>query len=257
MRKPRLAALLASGNAAASPVLRALAAAHAIGPVASTSFRVASRIVNAMRAGRAVPSVDAFESCRLVLIFAPADSAAAAVARLAASPLEWRNRSAILIGDDAGPLDPLRERGAVAGVIAAVPGFEDRYFLLEGPPSVTRELRPLLRKAVDLVLIPPGARARFEAAMTLAGHALFPTLVASDAAFASSGIPRHLSDSVLEKAVQRTLRAWLKARRNGWSTLDGPDACRIARQVAAMEWAHPRTGAYLHNLIISLDEFMR
>ena len=38
MRKPRLAALLASGSAAASPVLRAIAAAQAIGPVASTSF---------------------------------------------------------------------------------------------------------------------------------------------------------------------------------------------------------------------------
>jgi hypothetical protein len=257
MRKPRLAALLASGNAAASPVLRALGAAQAIGPVASTSFRVASRIANTMRAGRAVPSVDAFEPCHLVLISAPDRAVDAAVAQLAAAPFEWNRRTVLLIGDDGERLKPLRELGAVTATVTAMPGFEERLFVLEGERAALRELRPLLGRTVRLVLIRPGARIRFDAAITLAGHALFPLLVAADAAFASTGLSRRLTDPVLEKAVQRALRAWINARRNGWGTLDGPDGARLALQIAALEHANPTAGAYFRGLVEIMREFMR
>jgi hypothetical protein len=257
MRKPRLAALLASGNAAASPVLRAIAAAQAIGPVASTSFRVASRIANSMRAGRAAPSVDAFEACHVVLISAPDRDVDAAVAQLTAAPFEWEHRTVILIGDESEPLAPLRELGAVTGVVTTMPGFEERLFLLEGERAALRELRPLLGRTVRVILIPPGARARFDAAITLAGHALFPLLVAADAAFASTGLSRRLTDPVLEKAVQRALRAWINGRRKGWGTLDGPGEARLASQIAVLERADPRAGAYFRGVTETMREFMR
>ena len=257
MRKPRLAALLASGSAAASPVLRAIAAAQAIGPVASTSFRVASRIANTMRAGRAVPSVDAFEACHVVLISAPDRAVDAAVAQLTAAPFEWKHRTVILIGDDGERLAPLHELGAVTGVIAAMPGFEERFFVLEGERAALRELRPLLGRSVRVLLVPPGARARFDAAITLAGHALFPTLVAADAAFASTGLSRRLTDAVLEKTVQRAVRAWINGRRKGWGTLDGQGGARLDPQIAALEHADPRAGAYFRSLVETMREFMR
>jgi hypothetical protein len=256
MRKPRLAALLASGNAAASPVLRAFVAAQTIGPVASTSLRVASRIANTMRTGRAVPSLDAFEACRLVLISAPDRAVDAAVSQLTAASFEWKHRTVILIGNDGDRLAPLRDLGAVTGVIAAMPGFEERFFLLEGERPALHELRPLIARTVQLVLIPPGARARFDAATTLAGPVLFPLLVAADVAFASTGLSRHLTDPVLEKTVQRTLRAWLNARRKGWS-LDGPGGARLASEIAALERANPATGAYFRGVVEAMREFMR
>jgi hypothetical protein len=257
MRKPLPAALLASGNAAASPVLRALGAAQGIGPVASTSLRVASRTANTMRAGRAVPSVDAFESCRLVLISTPEQALDAAVAQLAAAPFEWKQRTVILIGDDGECLAPLRRLGAATGVITALPGFEDRLFVLEGERTVLRELRPLVGRTVQIVLIPPGARARFDAATTLTGQALIPLLAAADAAFASTGLSRRMTNRVMEKAVQRTLRAWLNARRKAWGTLEGRGGARIAREIAALESADARNGAYFRNLIDTMREFMR
>jgi len=257
MRKLRQAALLASGNAAASPVVRALAAANAIGPVASTSFRVASRIANAMRAGRAVPSVEAFEDSHLMLISVPAKATASAVAQLVAAPFEWKHRTVILEGDDGACLAPLHQLGAITGVIAAMPGSGGRLFLLEGERPAVRELRPLLGRTAKLVLIPPGARARFDAGLTLAGHALFPLLAAADAAFVTAGLSRRLTDPVLEKTVQRALRAWTSARRKGWTTLDAPDKTRTARQIAALEHASPRTGACLKNVLETVNEFMR
>lgn len=257
MRKPRLAALLASGNAAASPVLRALGAAQAIGPVASTSFRVASRIANTLRAGRAVPSAEAFEACSLVLIRAPHPALDAAVAQLTAAPFEWKNRTVILIGDDGKCLAPLRELGAVTAVIAAMPGFEDRIFVLEGERAALRELRPLLGRAVQIALIPPGARARFDAAITLAGYALFPTLAAADAAFVSTGLSRRVTDPVLEKMVQRTLRAWMSGRRKAWGTLDARAGARIPHEIGALESAAPASSAYFRSLVDIAREFMR
>jgi hypothetical protein len=257
MRKLRLAALLASGNAAASPVVRALAAANAIGPVASTSFRVASRIANAVRAGRAVASVEAFEDSHLILISVPAQAMASAVAQLVAAPFEWKHRTVILEGDDGACLAPLHQLGAITGVITVMPGAGGRLFLLEGERPAVREPRALLGRTVQLVLIPPGARARFDAGLTFAGHALFPLLAAADAAFATTGLHRRLTDPVLGKTVQRALRAWTNARRKGWSTLDVPDETRIARQIAALEHTSPRAGACLKNVLETVNEFMR
>jgi hypothetical protein len=245
MRKPRLAALLASGNAAASPVLRALAAAQAIGPVASTSLRVASRIANTMRAGRAVASVDAFEACHVVLISVPHPAVDAAVAQLAAAPFEWKHHTVILIGDDGEPLAPLRELGAGTAVITTMPGFEDRLFVLEGARAALRELRSLIGRRARVELIPPGARVRFDAAVILAMHALFPMLVAADDAFATTGLPQRLTDPALEKAVQRALRAWMSGRRKGWGDLE------------ALERTDPRAGAYFRNLVEIMREFIR
>jgi len=255
MRKPRRAALLASGNAPECPVLRVLAQAEAIGPVASTSFRVASRIVNTIRAGRAVPSFEEFENCPLILICVPTQSVSPAVAQLAAAPLEWKRHTVILIGSDARPLAPLAQLGAVTGLVAAVPGFEERLFVLEAERAALRELRPLLAgRGVQIVLLAPGTRARFDAGVSLAGHVLFPMLAAAGAAFDSTRLPRHLTDSVLEKTVQRAVRTWLRSRRRGWSALNGND---IPAQIAALKEADPLAGAYLQSTVAAGGHFMR
>jgi len=254
MRKPRRAALLASGNAPGCPVLRVLAQAEAIGPVVSTSFRVARRIVNTIRAGRAVPSLEEFENCPLIVICVPTQTVSSAVAQLAGAPLEWERHTVILIGSDARPLAPLAQLGAVTGLVAAVPGFEERLFVLEGERAALRELRPLLADGgVQIVLLPPGARARFDAGVSLAGHVLFPMLAAAGSAFDSTRLPRHLTDSVLEKTVQRAVRAWLRSRRRGWRVLDGKD---IPAQIAALKEADPLTGAYLQSTLAAARHFM-
>jgi hypothetical protein len=255
MRKPRRAALLASGSAPDCPVLRVLAHADAIGPVASTSFRVASRIVNAIRAGRAVPSLEEFENCPLILICVPAPSVDAAVAQLAGAPLEWKRHTVILIGSDTRPLAPLARLGAVTGLVAAVPGFEERLFVLEAERAALRELRPLLAgRGVQIALLPPGARARFDAGVSLAGRVLFPMLAAAGSAFDSTRLPRHLTDSVLEKTVQRAVRAWLRSRRRGWGVLDGNG---IPVQIAALKKTDRRAGAYLQSAVAAARRFMR
>jgi hypothetical protein len=210
-----------------------------------------------MRAGRAVPSLNAFEASQLVLISAPERSLDAAVAQLTAAPFEWKHRTVILIGDSVECLAPLRKLGAATGVIAAVPGFAEELFVLEGERAALRELAPLFGRHARVVLIPPGARARFDAGVTLAGHILFPLLVAADAAFHSTGLTRRVTDPVLEKAVQRALREWLNARRKGWSTLEGPEGARLALQIAELERANLKAGAYFRGAAALMGEFMR
>ena len=255
MRKPRPAALLASGNAPGCPVLRVLAAADAIGPVASTYFRVASRIVNTLGAGRAASSFAEFENYPLILISVPASCVDSAVAQLASAPLEWKRHTVILIGSDARPLAPLAELGAITGLVAAVPGFEERLFILEADRAALRELRPLLAgRNVQILLLSPGARARFDAGVSLAGHVLFPLLAAAGAAFESTRLPRHLSDSLMEKTVQRAVRTWLRSRRRGWGVLDSDG---ISAQIAALKEVDPLAGAYLQSAANAARRFMR
>jgi len=255
MRKPRPAALLAAGNAQGCPVLRAFVKAHAVGPVASTSLRVASRTVNAIGGGHAVPSPDEFGECHLILISALGKSPRALISELAGAGLEWKRHAVVLIGDDARPLAPLAELGAATGLLAAVPGFEETLFIFEGSRMVLRPVRHLLNsQGIRIILVAPGARARFDAGVSLAGHVLFPMLAAAGLALASARLSRNLTDAVVEKTVQRTLRAWLRSRRRGWGTLAGGS---LAAQVEALGKADIGAGAYLGDTVEAARRFMR
>ena len=163
----------------------------------------------------------------------------------------------ILVGDDGRCLAPLESRGARIGVVSAVMGFQDRLLVFEGERALFRQVSPLFGPNARLLLIPPGSRARFDAGITLAGHALFPLLVASDGAFHSTGLSRRLTDPVLEKTVQRALRAWLNARRKGWTTVHGPTPAQLEMQIAEIERFNGRAGRYFRAIAAATQEFMR
>ena len=68
MKKAQLVGLIAAGNLTGAPLTRFWWLAERLGPVKSGSYRVASRIVNMLRAGHPVKDYAEFETCDLVLI---------------------------------------------------------------------------------------------------------------------------------------------------------------------------------------------
>ncbi len=258
MRKRRPAGLLASGNAAANPLLRLLSASGALGPVASTSLRVASRIANALGAGTAVDDPAAFEGCRLILVHLPGEEPGG-VKWLEQSQVDWVRRAVLMVeGESAGPLRSLAERGAAIGVVAALPGIGERSFLLEGERAAAGEIRPLLHACgARLTLIPPGSKAPFDAALALSGGSVFALLSAADAALRSADLPRDMADRVLEKSVERAVRSWMKARGKGWSGyVEELDPDRVKRLSELLDGHDPRAAALFRGVARAAREFM-
>jgi len=63
--------LIGTGNLTDSPLTRFWSLPERLGPVKSSSYRLASRIANMLRAGHPVKDYADFESCILILVCVP------------------------------------------------------------------------------------------------------------------------------------------------------------------------------------------
>ena len=131
MKKARSAGLIGAGNLADSLPVRLHRLSESLGPVKSTSLRVASRISNTLRAGRPVVSYRDFDSCSLILVSVPSDHLPRVVTDLLAAGISWRGKSILLCSDwqDSSELAHLAARGASVGSISLVPGFDNLYLV--------------------------------------------------------------------------------------------------------------------------------
>src|SRR5438094_7222731 len=106
-------ALAGGGRVSASFVARLPRLAAELGPVAAQSYRLASRIVNSIGAGRPVRRYGDLDGSSLILICAPACGVPAIAAALA-DAIGCQGKSVLLCdsGADSGCLTALKSRGA-------------------------------------------------------------------------------------------------------------------------------------------------
>jgi predicted short-subunit dehydrogenase-like oxidoreductase (DUF2520 family) len=218
-----------------------------LGPVASSSYRVASRIVNSLRAGHAVKDCADLAACRVVLVWTPASALTAAVSRLAAARIEWASVTFLLCGEGPGScaLDPLRTQGAKAASLRPIEGAGAR-FVIEGDGPAVREARRLVRelrgKAVEL---PSSRVALYEAGVSFATSLFTPLIAAAVDALHRAGCNRATAAEIAELLFHTSLRGWAHAGRKSWT---GPlAACGSAearRHVRALLEHDPRVARY-------------
>jgi hypothetical protein len=241
MSSPNLVALAGAGPVARSPLARYLPGQ--LGPVKSASLRLASRIVNSLRAGYPVKAYSDFRGCRVVLCIAPDAAIPALVEELSAASLEWRNCAVLLCDSalDSAALAQLAAGGASVASLNEVPGFDGSRFVVEGGRLAVRAARQLLaHPAVRIHELKPFAKAEFFAGVTFAGELLTPLAYAALASFRLSGLQGEHAAVVLERIVERTLRAFLKAGKSGWTGhLASGNHEEILRQIASLRRANP------------------
>src|SRR5713226_1554409 len=114
MNKAQPVALIGAGKFTDSPATRFWGLRDLLGPVKATSYRVASRIANHLRAGHPVKDYEEFESCSLVLLCVPDEAVAARAAELAACGFSWKEKAVVLCSTwlDGGELHQLAQAGA-------------------------------------------------------------------------------------------------------------------------------------------------
>ncbi|MBL8236300.1 MAG: DUF2520 domain-containing protein [Bryobacterales bacterium] len=218
MRQKQWLGLLASGPM--SPALFRLPDLHVhLGPVASATLRVASRLANRLKAGVAVPP-SSLGTAELILITGP-ESDFPELFRLAReSGIDWNGRTVILLDfrRDLSCLAPLRELGASTGTLDSLDAFPDLRFVADVDANARRRVQHFATSFKSSVFYLEQGRKQVYAAGSAFTGALFTPLVAATVdCLKKAGLSHPEALQIAERNAHKTLRAWFKSGRKGWT----------------------------------------
>jgi len=243
MKRPKSVALVGGGNFSSSSLARFWSLSEKLGPVKASSFRLASRIANALRAGYPVKDFAEFNTCTVVLISVPDRSLLEVIAQLGSAGISWRGKSVILCSECRGSCD-LRElavRGAATASLTAIPGFHNSRFLLEGDRRAVQHAKHLIEtREVHSVTIEGGLKPLYLAALTCTTSLLFPLIMVATEALRRANVPAAASKSILEKQILNCLRSYA---RGGKRAYEPPQ--ELFTQLHALSARDPRFAHYV------------
>lgn len=234
--------LAGSGRVNGSFVSRLPGLARSLGPVAAQSYRLASRIVNSIGAGRAVRTYGELNSATLILICAPAAAVEQIVSALS-DALDCPSKIVLLCEDGAGsrPLARLRERGASVGSLQSVPGSDGRRFVAEGDRTAILEAKRLVRRLGGrLDQIDTAKIAVYAAGLSFGSSLYTPLLEASLQCLEEAGMTKASAMKVVEGLFQSSLRGYLYAGKRSWTgPLAAGDLDAVEQEIDALGISRP------------------
>jgi hypothetical protein len=243
MKKAKSVALIGAGKLTDSPLSRFYWLSDRLGPVKSSSFRLASRIANQLRAGHPVKDFEEFHSSELILVCVPEPMLPEVLNELSSAPLDFNGKAVLLssLWLDSSELRDLSARGAAVGSICLIPGFDDLRYLIEGDSlAVLRSRRLVEHRDRRAITIERNCKPFYLAALTWSEGVLFSVLMAAAESLRLAGVTPAASSRILERQVARTLRTFLRAGRN---TLPSPS--ELSRQVRALAATNPDLAHYM------------
>ncbi|MBV6431762.1 MAG: hypothetical protein IANPNBLG_01895 [Bryobacteraceae bacterium] len=241
-------ALLAAGKVRDSFLRRAPVVKERLGPVRSSSYRLASRISNILGAGFPVEHLDAFASCGVILISSPEHSICGAIEELAEAELDWKTKTVLLCNSacDSEALRRLGEAGAATGSITPVDGPDGRLYVAEGDRKAIAQARILVAAhGVKVIPMDHGRKSLYLAGVNFATGLALPLLAASVETLRATGVEQNDAVVIAERLFQRTLRAYVKGGRRAWEgELVVKNQQAIRRQVRSLFEVSPHLAAY-------------
>jgi hypothetical protein len=243
MKKAKPVALIEAGNLSASPLARFRWPSETLGPVKASSFRLASRISNRLRAGHPVKDYQEFDACSLILICVPDVSLSGVLAELKAAAIGWNGKALVLCSAwlDSSELKQFAARGAAVGSLSPIPGFEDARYLLEGDKLAVQEARRLVEnRAAPAIAIERQLKPFYLAALTLTETVAFALAMAASECLRHAGVPSLSSYALLERQLSKTLRSYVRGGRRNYSA-----PRELSRQLPVLASKDPALAAYL------------
>ncbi|NUN00557.1 MAG: DUF2520 domain-containing protein [Bryobacteraceae bacterium] len=233
-----------------------------LGPVKASSYRLASRMVNALKAGYAVKSYEELDECRLILVCVHDRNLACTVEELARSDINWLGKSVLLCDSWMGSdeLENLVAQGASAGSIWAVDTSGPARLAVEGDQEVLRELKRLVDYGPQKLLELKRCRKDlYWASTSFASSLLTPMLVAAARCLQNAGMHPRDASGLVERAVLKSLRGHMKSGVKSWSgPLATEDAVQLERQIAAVANIDKKLGIYFQqSCVLAAEVFGR
>jgi predicted short-subunit dehydrogenase-like oxidoreductase (DUF2520 family) len=235
-------AVAGGGRVSGSFVARLPDLASALGPVAAQSYRLASRIVNSIGAGQAVPTYRDLNDSTLILICAPVPGVAPIVSALA-DALECQDKIILLCegGADSRVMARLREQGAAVGSLQSIPGSDGKRFVAEGDRTAMLEAKRLIRQlGCRLEEISTAKTPEYAAGLSFGTSLFTPLLEASLLCLQDAGMTKASAMKVVEGLFQNSLRGYLYAGKRSWSgPLAADDRAAVRQEMEALDASMP------------------
>ncbi len=206
-----------------------------LGPVAATSFRVASRIANTLRAGYAARSINELNAAAVVLVHSRSDQACLLFEMLESADIEWDGKAVIFCDCDDAPevRARLRARGASTAVARHF-GIPGRILVAGNGAALTAALHIAHELKLKPVGILPDAPDAFDAAVTLATSAITPLIDRAAGLFREAGIRDAEAARIACALFVQTASDYAHSGKQSWAWYTRqPTAEWIERQIAA------------------------
>ena len=227
MHRSKPLGLIGAGSVARSSLRRLPVFRERLGPVKSTSLRIARRIVNTLGTGHAVDDFEALTPCSMILVSVPDSALEGTLRDLAGARLDLKNRVIIVCDTFTEPptLALLARRGAkVAGMLNLF-----GRFVLEGETAAVRCFkRELLTPASRAIILSRGARNDFLAGLSVAAST---AQVAGDAGarLRAAGLAPGESRLLVERTASAALHAWSRAGQKAVDAFEREHAAKKPR----------------------------
>jgi hypothetical protein len=243
MKKAKSVALVAGGKLTDSSLAHFWSLSEMLGPVKASSYRLASRIANSLRAGYAVKNYSEFDACRMILVCVPDQALPGVLAELFSEDISWHGKSVVLCSAwlDSSNLREFSAHGASVSSICTIPGFDHVRYLVEGDKMAIQESKRLVEhRERRAIAIERHLKPLFLAALTCTGSLLFVLLMAASESLRHAGLRSSASAAILEKQLTDSLRSYVRGGRRAYLA---PHA--LPQQLRALSAADPALADYL------------
>ena len=241
--------MIGAGTVGGSLIGQLPGRARELGPVAGISYRVASRIANALRAGYAVRTVEELNDSPAVLFYAPPEQMVELVELLAAADIRWRGKSLIFCDCKAEQpgVEGLRAKGASVATAMQIP-VAGRIATGGDGPAIRVVHRMAGELGIKALELREGATDLFDAAVTLATIATTPLLDRAASLLRDAGVRDPEAARLAAAMFEYTARDYAHSGKQSWGWhARKPEAKEIDRQLAAVA---PETRALLRGLLL-------
>ena len=219
--------LMGAGAVRRSLIGRLPSRAHDIGPVCSTSYRVASRLANSLGAGYPVRNAKELSVAPAVLVSAPPEYLDGLVSQLTDAEIDGRGKPLIFCDCEPGP-ETLGAGTAVARE------FGGRLIAECEEGTALRAVQSLARDlGLKAVQISKGARDVFSAAVLLGSAAITPLIDRAAELLRATGIREGEATRMAASLFEQTARDYARSGQQSWTWyVRGPEPGPLEAQVA-------------------------
>lgn len=215
MNKLRSVALLCSGQVSRSPLTRLPNLRRNVAWIKSSSYRVASRAVNALGGGIPVVKLDEMKRAWIWVVSVPSAELAYSVKELCSAGLDWRRRTLLILDGEAESevAACFRAEGAAVATFAPIDTEESRY-VAEGDPDAVRMVRTLVEDPQRRVIeIRKGTKASYLAGTLAATKVVLPYIADAVECFQTAGITNPDAKYITERLLTGAMRSYFRAGR--------------------------------------------
>lgn len=214
---------MGAGAVNASLIARLPGKNRALGAVAAVSFRVASRIVNSLGAGKAVRCPAELDALRVILFHSSPEQFQPLAEVLYAARIDWTGKSLIFCDCEPSQAaeDCFRRRGASVATLrrSALP----TRLVVEGcGPALAFAHRMAKELGMKVIELTPESASAFEAAVTLGSGALTPLIDRACFLLRECGVRDTEAPKLAAALFEQTAREYSRTGRQSWAWYQRP-----------------------------------